>query len=307
MALTLVEAAKLNSGDVLRSTVIEMFARRSPILAALPFETIPGGSVKYNREGALPGVAFRGINEAYTESVGAINPVVDSTFIAGGDVDVDRYIVQTMGMEQRSVQEQLKIKALADTWAVKFVKGDNTSDPREFDGLQARLVGNQLVAAGSTANGDALSLVKLDAAIDAVDNPTALIMSKAMRRKFSAAARSTSVAGYITWTKGEFGQSVLSYNDLPILYTENGATEPLGFTEACPGGGTSTGTSIYVVSFGPGKLVGIQNGVMDVRDLGEQQDKPVFRTRIEWYAGIALYHGRAACRLWGISDAAIVA
>lgn len=307
MALTLVEAAKLNPGDVLRSTVIEMFARRSPILAALPFETIPGGSVKYNREGALPGIAFRGINEAYTESVGALNPVIDSTFIAGGDVDVDRYIVSTMGAEQRSVQESLKVKALADTWAVKFVKGDNTSDPREFDGLQSRLVGAQLIAAGSTANGDALSLAKLDAAIDAVDSPNAIIMSKAMRRRLSAAARTTTVGGYVTYTKDAFGQAVMQYNDLPIYVTENGSTEALGFSEACPGGGTATGTSIYVVSFGPGKLVGIQNGTMDVRDLGEQQDKPVFRTRIEWYAGIALYHGRAASRLWGISDAAVVA
>ena len=58
--------------------------------------------------------------------------------------------------------------------------------------------------------------------------------------------------------------------------------------------------------FGPGKLSGIQNGGMSVRDLGEQDSKPVFRTRVEWYAGIALWHGRAAARLRGISDAAVV-
>jgi hypothetical protein len=54
-------------------------------------------------------------------------------------------------------------------------------------------------------------------------------------------------------------------------------------------------------------LTGIQNGPMDVRDLGELQTKPAKRTRVEWHAGIALFHGKAACRLGGITNAAIVA
>ena len=74
-----------------------------------------------------------------------------------------------------------------------------------------------------------------------------------------------------------------------------------------PASGTATATSIYVVSFGEGMLQGIQSGVMDVRDLGELQTQPVKRTRVEWYAGIALFHPRAAARLWSISNAAVVA
>jgi hypothetical protein len=46
---------------------------------------------------------------------------------------------------------------------------------------------------------------------------------------------------------------------------------------------------------------------MDVRDLGELQASPFFRTRVEWFAGIACWHGRAAARLWGIKNAAVVA
>ena len=307
MALTLVEAAKL-APDVLSQGVIEMFAMQSDILASLPFESIPGGAVQYNREGALPGVAFRGVNESYTESTGVVNPITDSVVIAGGDIDVDRFLLQTRGQEQRAVQTEMKIKAIADSWTTKFVKGDSTSDPREFDGLQARLTGNQLIEAGSTNGGDALSLAKLDSLIDAVDNPTHLIMSKAMRRRLSAAARLYTVGGYVTYDLDSFGRRVMFYNDLPILvaYSQNGGTEPLGFTEVGSGGATATATSIYCVSFGPGRLGGIQNGSMSVRDLGEQDSKPVFRTRVEWYAGIALWHGRAAARLRGISDAAVV-
>ena len=70
-----------------------------------------------------------------------------------------------------------------------IIKGDSTSQPREFDGWQARIPfgSAQLIAAGTTDNGDALSLAKLDEAIDACVSPSALVMSKAMRRRFAAA------------------------------------------------------------------------------------------------------------------------
>ena len=70
MALTLIEAAKLETGDVYRSGVIELYAGSSDILMALPFENITGGSLAYNRETALPGIGFRGVNESYTPSTG---------------------------------------------------------------------------------------------------------------------------------------------------------------------------------------------------------------------------------------------
>lgn len=308
MALTLVEAAKLNSGEVLRSTVIEMFARASDILRVLPFKDIQGNAYKYSRESQLPGVAFRGVNEGYDESTGIVNPLIDPLVIVGGDLDVDRFILQTQGVGQRAVQTQMKIKALAAAWSRAFIKGDSSADPREFDGLQRRVTGAQLIAAGSTANGDPLSLGKMDEALDAVDGATHILMSRAQRRRFTAAHRDQAVGGHVSFDRDEFGRPITKYADLPILvpYGDNGGTEILTFTEACPGGGTATGTSIYVLSLQEGMLQGIQNGVMDVRDLGELETKPAVRTRVEWYAGIAPEHGRSVSRLWGISDAAIV-
>lgn len=308
MALTLVEAAKLAS-NVVQGAVIEMFARESDILRTIPFDDIAGGAVRYNQEQTLPGIAFRGVNESYTESTGVINPKVEALYIAGGDLDVDKFIVRTMGASVRAQHEQMKVKALAADWTRAFIKGDNASQPREFDGLQTRLTGAQKIAAGSTSGGDALSLAKLDELIDAVDAPTHLIMSKAMRRRLTAAARSTSVGGYVTYEQDEFGRRLTMYNDLPILvaYGENGGTEPLAFDEANPGGGSNVGTSIYCVSFGSQRLQGIQSGPMEVTDLGELDSSPVLRTRVEWYPGIALFHGRAAARLWGIKDAAVTA
>lgn len=308
MALTLVEAAKLNSGDVVKSAVIEMFARESDILMTLPFEDIAGNALRYNREAALPGIAFRGVNESFPESTGVINPVTEALVIAGGDLDVDRFIIRTQGEAVRSTHEQMKVKALAAGWTSKFIKGDSTTNPREFDGLQSRLTGAQVISAGATAGGAALSLAALDEVIDAVDNPTHLIMSKSMRRRFSAAARNSAVAGYVTYGADAFGRRVAQYNDLPILvaYGANGGDDILPFNEAAASG-AATATSIYVVALGDGRLTGIQNGTMDVRDLGELQAAPVYRTRVEWFTGLAMYHGRAASRLNNIGNLAIVA
>ncbi|MCK5018553.1 MAG: hypothetical protein KAS32_15945, partial [Candidatus Peribacteraceae bacterium] len=241
MALTILEAAKLNPGDVLKSAIIEIYARSSDLLLALPFENIAGNALKYNQEQTLPGIGFRGVNEAYSESTGILNPVTEALIIAGGDLDVDKFLTQTMGQDQRSVQEAMKTKALALKWTSSFFKGDTTTTPKGLDGLQVRLTGNQLIDAGATSGGDALSLLKLDELIDAVVDPTHLSMNKTMRRRLTASARTTTVSGNVTWGKDEFGRQIAYYNDLPIMIVDedNTGTQILPFTEDNPGGGTA--------------------------------------------------------------------
>ncbi len=308
MALTLVEAAKLETGDVLRQAIIEIYAGSSSVLANLPFENIAGNAMKYNREGAYPGIGFRGVNEAYTASTGILNPITEALVIAGGDLDVDKFILDTMGQNQRAVHEAMKVRALALAWTNKFINGSNLADPREFDGLQVRTIGAQLISAGATANGTALSLAKLDQAIDQCLNPTHLIMNKAMVRRLSQAARLYTVGGFIQFEIDAFGKKVTMYNGLPIITVDldNVGAAILGFDEAADSG-TDTATSIYVVSMGNDGLIGLQNGGIDVRDMGELQSAPVLRTRVEWYNGMAVFNGRAVVRLNHIADAAVVA
>ena len=299
MALTLLEAAKLHSGDVYKQGVISKFAESSDILRVLPFISISGNALKYNLEETLPGVAFRGVNESYTPSTGVINPQVESLTIAGGELDVDTYIVKTMGADQRTTHEAMKIKALALSWTKTFIKGDSETDPREFDGLQKRLTGDGLIANGTTA----LSLAKLDEAIDAVDGANYLMMNKTMRRLLTVAERTAAVGGNVTITKDEFGKQVTNYNGIPILIVDkdNTNTDILDFSEA------SSTTSIYVVAVGEGQVSGIENGGMDINDLGELETSPKYRTRIEWYNCIGVFAPRSACRLAGITNAAVTA
>jgi len=308
MALTLIEAAKLASGDVLRSAILELYAGSSPIMEVLPFVDINGNALKYNREGSLPGIGFRGVNEAFESSTGVLNPMIEPLVIAGGDLDVDRFILNTMGQNQRSVQEAMKVRALGLMLTRKFIKGDQTTDPREFDGLQTRVTGSQLIPAGATANGTPLSLGVLDEAIDQTLNPTHIIMNKKMARRLTTASRSSAVAGDLQFSVNDFGRRIASYNGLPILTMDLDGTgsEILGFNEASTSG-TATSTSIYVVSLGGDGVTGIQSGGVSVRDLGELQTAPVFRTRVEWFMGIAVFNGRSVTRIWSISDAPVTA
>ncbi len=313
MALNLVEAAKLaaNQGKTVNAAVISMFARASALLAAIPFKNIQGNAYQYTREGALPGVAFRGVNEAYPESTGVVNPLVESLRICGGDLDVDRFIVSTQGANVRAAHELMKVKALAAEMTRVIVKGDSQANAREFDGLQKRITGSQLIPNSTSSGGAALSLLKLDELIDAVpeENGRVLLMNKTLRRRLTVAARTAGVAGNIDYVIDDFGRQVARYNGIPIIttYPMNDGTDPIAFDEAHFGGGTANGTSIYCLALGDGLVTGIQNGGIDARDLGELDTAPVFRTRVEWYAGMCIEHGRAAARLSSITDAAVTA
>ena len=299
MALTLLEASKLNTGDVFKQGVIEKFAETSEILRVLPFISISGNALKYNVEETLSGIGFRGVNGSYTESTGILNPQTESLVIAGGDLDVDKFLIDTMGAEQRTVQEGMKIKALSLAWTKTFIKGDAEADPREFDGLQKRVSGDAIFAQGTAP----LSLLKLDEAIDAVENPTHIIMNKTMRRRLTVASRTQAIGGNITYVIDEFGRQVAYYNDLPILIMgkDNENNEILDFSEA---GST---TSIYVVSLGEDSVSGLENGGMDVRDMGELEAKPSLRTRVEWYNGFGVFSPNSASRVSEITDAIVVA
>jgi len=310
MALTLVEAAKVAMGrdEDLRATIMELYARSSDIMANMPFENIEGNALQFNREQTLPAVGFRGVNEAYSEGVGKLERVTEALCIAGGDLDVDKFIVKTGGPGQRETQETMKVKALSLSMTQNIIKGDVTSDPKSFDGLQVRCVGEQLVrqgAAGATAT--ALSLQTLDQLIDAVEDPTHLIMNKNFRRRLSAAARLNTVGGWVTYELDAFGRRVTYFNDVPIMIVDkdNENNDIMPHTEVAADAGTDA-CSVYCVSFAENGVVGLQNGEMDVTDLGEIDTKPVFRTRVEWYISMAIMRPRAAARLWNLLDGAVV-
>lgn len=305
-SMTLLEYSKTGEGTELQRAIVETFARSSMILEIIPFRNIAGNALRYNQEKALPGIAFRGINEGFTPSHGITNPVVESLKIAGGDLKVDKFLVDTEGGATRGLQEAMQLKSLANAFQVSFFKGDTQTNANDLDGLQVRIGGTQEIV--NEVGGGALSLEKLDEAIDAVMTPTHLFMNKTMRRRITQAARNTAVGGFIVQDRDQFGRWITFYNDIPIIPLEDvaGQDNVLPFTEVSKDGAVSVCTSIYIASVGEGMLMGIQNGGMSVRDLGEMETQPALLTRIEWYPGLTIMHPRAVARLRDITNLAVV-
>lgn len=304
MSITLLEAAKLVQNPLKRG-VIEIFPRTSPVLERLPFFGVNGQAYVYNQEKTLPGVAFRGINDSYDESAGVVNPVTERLYVLGGLSAVDRALVKTQGNvnDLRATYDAMKAKAVALTFTKKFFKGDSEADANEFDGLEKRLTGGQVIDAGATSGGDDLTLAKLDEMMDAVQGgPDVLFLNKTMRRKVNALVRA---AGQATETVADaFGRQLQAYAGVPMAVVEQDkdGNEIFPFTEANPGGGTAASTSIYAVRFGAAEWVsGLQAGEMDVVDLGLNRTK--YETLIEWVCGLGVFHPKAAARLRGIKNA----
>lgn len=309
-ALNIVEYAKGLEPGVERA-MIELFAQKSDLIAALPFMNAPGGAYRYNIESALPGVAFRGINGTFTATTGVINPQVEQTFIAGGEIKVDTALINRFGPTRRAREEAMQVKSLVRTITTKIISGANATSPLEFNGIKTRLTGTNLTDnAAAASGGAALSLYKMDRTISKVMEPTHILMSKAMRDRLTQAGRNTGVGGYVAQTKNDFGQTITSYRGIPILVgyeDEVNDSVLLPFDEVAAGGGAAVTTSIYVMSMKEGMFSGIQVAPMKVQDLGEMQSEPKFLTRVEWDCGICIEHPSSLHRLSGITDAAITA
>ncbi|MBD5787114.1 hypothetical protein IF650_13080 [Cellulosimicrobium terreum] len=315
MAVTLVEAAKLSQNQLQRG-VIETFVQVSPLLDRIPLMPIEGNAYAYNEEATLPGIAFRAVNEAYTESTGTVNQKTESLVILGGDADVDRFIVQTRGNlnDQRAVQTALKVKAASYKFQDTFFNGDVTVDTKAFDGLKKRLVGSQVLDAATNGipvlgNGGTDTHAffdQLDALIAAVPGLNgengAIYANASLHGKIRSAGRR--IGGTEMVREDLTGKRVLTWNGIPILDPgDNLAGTPI-LAQNETQGSSNVASSIYAVKFGQNEtdrgVTGLTNGGVQVDDLGQLESKPAYRTRIEFYCGVGVFGGKAAARLRGV-------
>lgn len=306
MGLTLLEAAK-SERDPARLAVIRELAE-GDLMSIIPFQNVEGEGVFYDVEAELPAVGFRGINESLDATYGVLNPQAEKLKIMGAEIDVDTAIIDMRGPQAIADQVQMKVRSMRLTFEDQFINGDESVNPRTFDGLRRRI---NTGSSQAIAMGGALSLAALDELIDACDamgGNKVLIMNKTMRRRLNTASRNSSIGGFINYQQNEFGRRVTAYGDVPIVIVDTNAqnAQILPFTEA------SSSTSIYCVAFGDLLTTGLQGRARgqfgpSVRALGEVDDAPVDRTRLEWYCAMAIMNGRSAARLSGVTNAAVVA
>jgi HK97 family phage major capsid protein len=308
MALTLAEAAKL-SNDVVVQGVIETVVKESPVLSVMPFIDMVGNALTYNRENAMASAAFFDVGDTWSESTPTFTQVSATLKILGGDADVDQYIATTRSNVQdiEAAVLELKAKAVAHQFEDTFVYGDTASDAKSFDGLHKLTPSGQQVHLGTGTTPAALSLKKLDEAIDLIrpGKPDFLLMTRRTRRGISAYARS--LTSPVAYEAGDFGRRVMFYDGIPVFESDFMVdTESIASAaySAKTGGASS---SVFAVKVGEGRLAGLTNGGIQVEDVGALETKDARRWRCKWYVAIALMSSLAIACLDGISSADVAA
>jgi hypothetical protein len=309
VALTLADHA-VQHDNLFAQGVVKIFEEENPILRYIPMVPIDGDAHKYRVEETMPGVQWRRVNENYLESTGVIGARVEPLYILGGETFMDNFLLRTQGrgrgtFDHRRTQWEMKSRALSREYSRSFFEGDDLVDPDEMPGLRRRLSGSQVLLAGT--NGASLTVAMIDELIDTVvSGDIHLFMHKTARRKFTSLLLSGGAAASYNVTYSDIdkmGKQVMVYNGVPIHVIEDrgNANSILGYDETA---GTSTITSsIYAVNFGEQEVYGIFAGdgpPVEVRNLGEDQDSPGEKGRIEFFTGLVVKHPRAAARLRGV-------
>jgi hypothetical protein len=279
--------------------VIEEILTRDEMLALLPFQKIDGKALVYHREKTLATVDFLDPNDTVNEGTIDFDEITAKLRIIAGDVDIDKFLQETMSdlNNQKALQLAAKAKAMARTFADKVVNGDSGVNAKEFDGLKKLVVAGQTLTAG--ANGAALTLSMLDDLVDQVPlRPDCLIMRSGTYRAYLALLRALGGTTPPQVMIENFGM-VPAHNGVPIVRNDFLPTnETQGASSVC--------TSIYAVRFNESDgfhgIYGGESAGFRIEEVGTVQNKDATRTRIKWYVGTALKSSKAVARLKGITN-----
>jgi hypothetical protein len=299
MALLKAEAEKLSNNQLVAG-VIEEIIEKDETFALLPFTQVNGKAYVYDRENVLATADFLDPNDTVNEGATTFTEVTSKLRILIGDVDVDKFLQETMSdtNDQKAVQIQFKAKAVARKFKQTMVSGDNVGQPKEFDGLSKLVTGGQTIYAGT--DGAALTLGMLDDLSDMVPmGADAFIMRPGTIRAWRALLRATGGTDAAQMIIENFGQPVPAHNGTPILRNDY-----------LPGnevrGASSATCSVYAVRMnevdGVHGLFGGSNAGIRVEEIGTVQNKDADRIRLKWYCGLALKSTKSLARLGGVTN-----
>lgn len=285
MAYTLAQLAEVEI-DVLKKGILENIIRDAPVTENLPFEGVSSLAVYGLRVKSLPDVAFRDINETYTEATDAhVEEVWESVYVLGGEIRFDRlfqYVKNTV-QDPKTFQTAMKVKAAAFKFNDYFINGDHAVDPKGFEGLTKRVAAmpaSQSIYYAGVA-GDATAALDPTAAIanarsffDHLEeqwiatnqgNVTHIFCNQGMILGLGKALRyagTNAGVGMLDTGKDSFDRTFYTYRGVKLFdmgLLKDQATQVITDTETANDAGADA-TSIYMASIGSGldQLTGIQ-------------------------------------------------
>lgn len=313
--LTLVEFAKEQQEPLIKMVADTLWHESDP-MKYIPWETTGRLYKKMLRIQDLPSVSRRKLNAAWSSSTGTTEPVTEGLSLVGGNIDLDKEMVEgNQPIENvRTLHTLMKTTAMAYEFNDNFINGSILTDVDNFDGLKERVnrsdMSAQKILSATDVNyitdtkAHALDfLAEMDKLTYAIDghNPTFYVTSDVGLRKINQALR---IADVLNQNKDQFGQLVTMWgNNVPIydIGVKADQSTKVMPTELITGLAGADYFSIYAVKVGEGTdFWGIQKHPLEVKDSGLLEDNVTYRTNVNWPVGLALINKRSIARLYGV-------
>lgn len=305
-SVTLLESAKLAQNDLVAGVIANVITVNQ-MFQVLPFDTLEGNALAYDREKVLGDVMVAGVDDAVTANNPAtFDQVTSSLTTIIGDAEVNGMIQATRssdGNDQTAVQIASKAKTCGRKFQDMLITG--TGGSNTFPGLiELCADGQQLVP----TNGQEITFDLLDELQDLVTDKDGSLDYYAMhsrtRRLYRALLRAQPGAGLNETMELPSGEKVATYNGIAVFRND---WIP---TNVSQGSGPITNTSyIFAGTFDDGSrshgitgLTSVNSSGMQVEDIGLMETKDSHKWRVKWYAGLALFSEKGLAMATGIKS-----
>lgn len=308
-SVTLSESAKLAQNELVAG-VIENIITVNRMFDVLPFDSIDGNALAYNRENALGDVAMAGVGSTYTALAAGKAPatftLVTSTLTTiMGDAEVNGLIQATRssdGNDQTAVQIASKAKSAGRKYQDQMINGDGTGN--NISGLLTLCDSTQKTTPAT--NGAALDFATLDALLDLVVDKDGVVdyltMPSRTLRSYYALLRTLGGAAINEVIKLPSGAEVPGYRNTPIFRNDYiPITQTQGSSSVCTtvlAGTLDDGSRTHGIA---GLTAARESGI-HVVPVGEKEDADEFIWRVKWYAGLALFSLKGLAAAPGINN-----
>jgi hypothetical protein len=306
-SITLAESAKLTQNQLSRG-VIESIITVDRFYNILPFQTVEGTALVYNRENALGDVQYLGVGGTITaKAAQTYNQITASLTTLIGDSTINGLIQSTRSnfMDLKAAGVMSKAKSIGRTFSQSLITGAGGSN--EITGILSLVAGGQVLPATAVA-GDALSLEKLDALLDMVKDKDGqvdfLIMNSRTLRSYYALLRALGGATINEVVTLPDGTQVPAYRNVPIFRNDY-----VPLTLASPNAAVNTCTAVIAGTLDDGSqkygiagLTAANESGVRVEEVGLMEDADEYLTRVKFYCGLANFNTLGLAVATGITN-----
>jgi hypothetical protein len=297
----------------------------------LPVKKVSSLEVKNRRWSSLPTPGFAHIGDGYGSGGGKTEAISFGLKVLGHDLDIPKVFDEETDhiVDPKALQTEMVLTSISYLLNNQLFNGDESSTPAGFDGLKrisADMLARQQIDAGSFAPSGTVLDLRNGGADSATRQAFLDILGKAHRRlerdSRTSSGPTTSFPsalmvmnenmydlieamirreGLLRVTTDQFDRTVNQWRNMPFVDAGfndmDGASYVIADDHDVPGATTKT-TSIYFLLLDPDKHLGVlQTRGLDVRKIGELQDRPVIRYRIDWTLGIVVWGRRSLVRV----------